>query len=185
VAVWPAVLEQVAAAARGTVPPIQDVVSPQAPTSYMLGGKHGRLPMAHLNIGNPTKGRYSISFDSSDGTITCEVSALSSPLKGSSAEDERQAAMKRAKRLARAFCEALPRSLRIDWRDARPTWSATPSASGRLPPARQIAAEVGISPATVSRVLKRHGLNKHKRIEPAKPMHRDERDHPSEMCTTT
>ncbi len=65
--------------------------------------------MAHLNIGNPTKGRYSISFDSSDGTITCDVSALSDPSpKGFSAEDERQAAMKRAKRLARAFCEALP-----------------------------------------------------------------------------
>jgi hypothetical protein len=67
--------------------------------------------MAHLNIGNSDRGRYSISFDSSDGTITCEVSALSDPSpKGFSAEDERQAAMKRAKRLARAFCEALPNS---------------------------------------------------------------------------
>jgi hypothetical protein len=64
--------------------------------------------MAHLTIGKPDHGRYSISFDTSDGKVTCEVSALSDPLKGSSAEDERKAAMKRAKRLARAFCEALP-----------------------------------------------------------------------------
>ena len=46
---------------------------------------------------------------------------------------------------------------------------------------KQIAAEVGVSPATVSRVLKRHGLNKLKSLEPAEPVRRYERAHPGEL----
>jgi len=45
----------------------------------------------------------------------------------------------------------------------------------------QIAAEVGVSPATVSRVLKRLGLNKLKNLEPPEPVRRYERKHPGEM----
>ena len=46
---------------------------------------------------------------------------------------------------------------------------------------KQIAAELGISPATVSRVLKRLGLNRIQALEPAEPVRRYERDHPGEL----
>lgn len=44
-----------------------------------------------------------------------------------------------------------------------------------------IAAEVGVSPATVSRVLKRLGLNKLSALEPAEPVRRYERERPGEL----
>jgi transposase InsO family protein len=46
---------------------------------------------------------------------------------------------------------------------------------------RQIAAETGVSPATVSRVLKRLGLNRLKALIPPEPVRRYERDHPGEL----
>lgn len=46
---------------------------------------------------------------------------------------------------------------------------------------QRIAAEVGVSPATVSRVLKRLGLNKLAALEPAEPVKRYQRDHPGEL----
>jgi transposase InsO family protein len=46
---------------------------------------------------------------------------------------------------------------------------------------KQIAAEVGVSPATVSRILQRLGLNKLSALEPAEPVRRYEREHPGEM----
>jgi transposase InsO family protein len=45
----------------------------------------------------------------------------------------------------------------------------------------QIAAQLGISPATVSRILRRLGLNKLKALEPAQPVRRYEREHPGEL----
>jgi transposase InsO family protein len=45
----------------------------------------------------------------------------------------------------------------------------------------QIAGEVGVSPATVSRVLKRRGLNKLSALEPAELVRRYEREKPGEM----
>src|SRR5580692_2306254 len=48
-------------------------------------------------------------------------------------------------------------------------------------PGKEIAAEVGISAATVSRVLKRLGLNKLSALEPAEPPRRYERERPGEM----
>ena len=45
----------------------------------------------------------------------------------------------------------------------------------------QIAAETGVSPATVSRILKRHGLNRLKDLEPAEPVRRYQRDKPGEL----
>jgi len=45
----------------------------------------------------------------------------------------------------------------------------------------QIAAETGLSPATVSRILKRHGLNRLKHLEPAEPVRRYERETPGEL----
>lgn len=46
---------------------------------------------------------------------------------------------------------------------------------------KQIAAELGISPATVSRILKRLGLNRIQALEPAEPPRRYERQHPGEL----
>src|SRR3954471_5748591 len=45
----------------------------------------------------------------------------------------------------------------------------------------QIAAQVGVSPATVSRILRRRGLNKLSALEPAAPVRRYEREHPGEL----
>src|SRR3954466_1939505 len=46
---------------------------------------------------------------------------------------------------------------------------------------KAIAAETGVSAATVSRVLKRLGLNKLSALEPAEPPRRYERDRPGEL----
>jgi transposase len=46
---------------------------------------------------------------------------------------------------------------------------------------KQIAAEVGVSAATVSRVLRRLGLNRLLALEPAQPVRRYERAHPGEI----
>jgi len=46
---------------------------------------------------------------------------------------------------------------------------------------KQIAAQVGVSPATVSRVLKRQGLSKLDSLEPAVPVRRYEREHSGEL----
>jgi transposase InsO family protein len=46
---------------------------------------------------------------------------------------------------------------------------------------KQIAAQVGVSPATVSRILRRLGLNRLSALEPAEPVRRYEREHPGEM----
>ena len=46
---------------------------------------------------------------------------------------------------------------------------------------KQIAAELRLSPATVSRILKRLGLNNIAALEPCEPVRRYEREHPGEM----
>jgi transposase InsO family protein len=46
---------------------------------------------------------------------------------------------------------------------------------------KQIAADLGISPATVSRILKRLGLNRIAALEPATPVRRYERERPGEL----
>src|SRR6201999_3803082 len=46
---------------------------------------------------------------------------------------------------------------------------------------KQIAAEVGISPATVSRILQRLGLNRLAALDQAEPIRRYEREHPGEL----
>ncbi len=46
---------------------------------------------------------------------------------------------------------------------------------------KQIAAELGLSPATVSRILQRLGLNRISALEPAEPVRRYERARPGEM----
>lgn len=46
---------------------------------------------------------------------------------------------------------------------------------------QQIAKETGVSPATVSRVLRRLRLSRMRDLEPAEPIRRDERDRPGEL----
>jgi transposase InsO family protein len=46
---------------------------------------------------------------------------------------------------------------------------------------KQIAAELAISPATVSRILRRRGLNRLSALEPAEPVRRYERQRPGEL----
>jgi transposase InsO family protein len=46
---------------------------------------------------------------------------------------------------------------------------------------KQIAAEVGVSPATVSRILRRLGLNRLSALEPAAPIRRYQRETPGEL----
>jgi transposase InsO family protein len=46
---------------------------------------------------------------------------------------------------------------------------------------KQIARELEVSPATVSRILRRLGLNSLKALEPAEPLRRYEREHPGEL----
>lgn len=46
---------------------------------------------------------------------------------------------------------------------------------------QQIAKEAGVSTTTVSRVLRRLGLNRRKSLEPAEPVHRYERERPGEI----
>jgi transposase len=46
---------------------------------------------------------------------------------------------------------------------------------------QQIAVELRISPATVSRILRRLGLNRLAALEPAEPVRRYEREHPGEL----
>ena len=46
---------------------------------------------------------------------------------------------------------------------------------------KHIARETGVSPATVSRVLKRAGLSRLKALEPSEPVRRYERAHPGEL----
>jgi transposase InsO family protein len=62
---------------------------------------------------------------------------------------------------------------------------ATCSEIGRLRRQRltgkQIATELKVSPATVSRVLRRLGLNRIRDLEPAEPVRRYEREHPGEL----
>jgi transposase InsO family protein len=46
---------------------------------------------------------------------------------------------------------------------------------------KHIAGELGLSTATVSRILRRRGLNKLSGLEPAEPVRRYEREHPGEL----
>jgi transposase InsO family protein len=46
---------------------------------------------------------------------------------------------------------------------------------------KQIAAEVKVSPATVSRILRRLGLSRIRDLEPTEPVRRYEREHPGEL----
>src|SRR3954465_12951222 len=67
----------------------------------------------------------------------------------------------------------------------RPTPAATVATVEALRRQRwtgqHIAAAVGVSPATISRILRRLGLNRIQALEPATPVRRYEREHPGEL----
>jgi transposase len=60
-------------------------------------------------------------------------------------------------------------------------WAAVEGLRRRRHTGAQIAAEVGVSAATVSRILKRRGLNRLSALEPAEPVRRYERAAPGEI----
>jgi transposase InsO family protein len=62
-----------------------------------------------------------------------------------------------------------------------PTTCAKVEARRQRHTGKQIAAEVKVSPATVSRILRRLGLNRIRDLEPAEPVRRYERETPGEM----
>ena len=96
-------------------------------------------------------------------------------------------------RTIRKWVERYHREGRVGLRDRssrphrlhRPTLQAVVEQVETLRRARrtgkQIAAELGVSPATVSRILKRLGLNRIGALEPAAPVRRYEREKPGEM----
>ncbi len=61
------------------------------------------------------------------------------------------------------------------------TYAAVESLRRQRYPGSQIAAELAISPATVSRILRRLGLNRLCALEPAEPVRRYERQNPGEL----
>jgi hypothetical protein len=62
-----------------------------------------------------------------------------------------------------------------------PRWWPKRSSGGVGKLEKQIAAATGVSPATVSRVLRRLGLNKLSALEPAEPIRRYECEHLGEL----
>ena len=66
-------------------------------------------------------------------------------------------------------------------RTAQATCAAVEALRRQRHTGKQIAAELGIAPATVSRILKRLGLNRIGALEPAAPVRRYERASPGEM----
>ena len=61
------------------------------------------------------------------------------------------------------------------------TCTAIETWRGQRHPGKHIAAEVGVSGATVSRILRRLGLSRMRDLEPAEPVRRYEREQPGEL----
>jgi transposase InsO family protein len=93
-----------------------------------------------------------------------------------------------SKWMARYRAEGLPG---LQDRSSRPACSPRQTSNAQLAvvlelrrmrlPGFQIARQSGLSKATVSRLLARHGLSKLSALEPAKPVIRYERQHPGEL----
>ena len=73
------------------------------------------------------------------------------------------------------------RPLSLPSQTAPATCAAVEALRRQRYPGSQIAAELGVSPATVSRVLRQLGLNRLSALEPAEPIRRYEREHPGEI----
>jgi len=79
------------------------------------------------------------------------------------------------------LCDRSSRPLSSDSQTPQATCDAIEVLRRQRYTGKQIAAEVGVSPATVCRVLKRRGLNKLSALEPAEPIRRYERENPGEL----
>jgi len=73
------------------------------------------------------------------------------------------------------------RPLSSDSQTPQATCDAVEALRRRRYTGQQIAHELGISAATVSRILRRRGLNRLKALEPAEPVRRYEREKPGEL----
>jgi transposase InsO family protein len=73
------------------------------------------------------------------------------------------------------------RPLSLPSQTAPATCAAVEALRRQRCPGSLIAAELGVSPATTSRVLRRLGLNRLSALEPAEPVCRYEREHPGEI----
>jgi transposase-like protein len=73
------------------------------------------------------------------------------------------------------------RPLSLPSQTAPATCAAVEALRRQRCPGSQIAAELGVSPATASRVLRWLGLNRLSALEPAEPVCRYEREHPGEI----
>ena len=73
------------------------------------------------------------------------------------------------------------RPLSLPSQTAPATCSAVEALRRQRYTGKQIAVEVGVSPATVSRILRPLGLNRLSALEPAEPVRRYEREHPGEL----
>ena len=79
------------------------------------------------------------------------------------------------------LCDRSSRPLSSPSQATPATCSAVEALRRQRHTGEQIAAEVGVSPATVSRILKRLGLNRLSALEPAEPVRRYERAAPGEI----
>jgi len=79
------------------------------------------------------------------------------------------------------LCDRSSRPLSSPGQTAPATCAAVEALRRQRHTGKQIAAELGISAATVSRILKRLGLNRIGALEPAEPVRRYERAKPGEM----
>ena len=61
--------------------------------------------MARMNIGKAENGRYRVLFEADSGKVVCEVA---DQLGRQTENEKKQAALKKAKMLAKAFYEAIP-----------------------------------------------------------------------------
>lgn len=79
------------------------------------------------------------------------------------------------------LCDRSSRPLSSDSQTAQATCDAVEALRRQRYAGAQIARQLAISPATVSRILRRRGLNKLSALEPAEPVRRYERARPGEL----
>ena len=79
------------------------------------------------------------------------------------------------------LCDRSSRPLSLPSQTAPATCAVVGALRRQRYTGKQIAVEVGVSPATVSRILRRLGLNKLSALEPAEPVRRYERENPGEL----
>lgn len=79
------------------------------------------------------------------------------------------------------LCDRSSRPLSSPSQTAQATCEAVEALRRQRYTGKQIAAELKTSPANVSRILRRRGLNRLSALEPAEPVRRYQREHPGEL----